>query len=111
MLKPNNLFDRTRSIRSTKAKADMKRRDSAQIQAAIQRYSSACGCELGSLFMLGATVAFLAHLRFGVDHWSTAGTWWRGCLWVLSWGVVGKLLGLSYARIRLHMLRSAQREG
>jgi hypothetical protein len=81
----------------------------ARIQAGIQRYSAACGCELASLFMIGATVLFLAYVTFGVANWSAGETLWRGSVWVLSLTVVGKLLGLTYARVRLHMLRSAQR--
>lgn len=81
----------------------------ARIQAGIHRYSAACGCELASLFMIGATVSFLAHVTFGVATWSPGGTLWRGSVWVLSSTVVGKLLGLTYARVRLRMLRSAQR--
>lgn len=79
----------------------------ARIQEGIRRYSAACGCELASLFMIGATVSFLAYVTFGFANWST-GTLWRGVVLVLSVSVVGKLLGLAYARIRLHMLRRAQ---
>jgi hypothetical protein len=81
----------------------------AQIQADIQRYSSACGCELASLFMIGATVLFLTFIVFGPGNWTASGTLLRGCVWVFSVTIVGKLLGLTYARVRLHMLRSAQR--
>ena len=81
----------------------------ARIQASIQRYSAACGCELASLFMIRATVSFLAYVTFRVSAWSAGGTLWRGSVWVLSLTVVGKLLGLTYARVRLHILRSTQR--
>lgn len=81
----------------------------ARIQAGIQRYKSACGCELASLFMIGATVSFLAYVTFGAVAWPAGGTLWRGTAWVLSMTVVGKLLGLTYARVRLHKLRIAER--
>jgi hypothetical protein len=81
----------------------------AEIQAGIQRYSSACGCEVASLFMIGATVVFLMPITFGQAGWPGGGALWRGIVWVLSVTVVGKLLGLTYARVRLQMLRSAQR--
>ena len=81
----------------------------AQIQAGINRYSSACGCELASLFMTGATVVFLTYIAFGPENWSTGGALWRGIVWGLSVTVVGKLVGLTYIRIRLQMLRLAQR--
>lgn len=80
-----------------------------QIQAAIQRYNSACGCEVGSVFMVGATIVFLTYITFGPGSWSAGGSVWRGILWVLSMTVVGKFLGLTYARLRLHVLRAEQR--
>jgi uncharacterized membrane protein len=81
----------------------------AQIQAGIRLYSAACGCELGSLFMIGTTVIFLTYLSFGPSSWSVGEAVRRGFVWVVSCAVVGKLLGLTYARVRLHMLRSALR--
>ena len=81
----------------------------ARIQAGIQRYRSACGCELASLFMIGATISFLAYVVFGAADWPASGTLWRGTVWIVSFAVLGKLLGLTYARIRLHMLRAAER--
>lgn len=81
----------------------------AAIDADIRRYSSACGCELGALFMVGAALSFSAYATLTTTGWSTAETCWRGGIWVLSLSVVGKLLGLGYARVRLRMLRAEQR--
>lgn len=80
-----------------------------QIQADIQRYSSACGCELGLAFLVGATIIFLVYLNYGPVSWSAGGSVWRGIVWVISMSAAGKCLGLAYARVRLHMLRAAQR--
>jgi hypothetical protein len=77
----------------------------AAIEADIQRYSSACGCELGALFMVGGGVVFSAYATLATTDWSTAETFWRGGLCVLSLSILGKLLGLGYARVRLRMLR------
>lgn len=79
------------------------------IEAGIRRYSSACGCELGALFMIGAAVVFAAYVALGATGWSRGETAWRGAVWILSLSTAGKLLGLAYARVRLQMLRSAQR--
>jgi hypothetical protein len=81
----------------------------AQISADIQRFRSACGCELASLFMIAATVLFLTYIAYGPGKWSAGEALWRGMVWVVSVSVVGKLLGLAYARVRLQMLRSALR--
>ena len=81
----------------------------AAIEAGIRRHSSACGCELGALFMIGAAVAFVAYVTLGATGWSPGQTAWRGAVWVLSLSTVGKLLGLAYARVRLQMLRSEKR--
>lgn len=81
----------------------------AAIEADIRRYSAACGCELGAVFLIGALAVFLAYVTVASTGWSRVETLWRGGIWVLSLSVAGKLLGLAYARARLEMLRSAQR--
>lgn len=60
--------------------------------------------------MIGATVSFLAYVMFGAADWPASGTLWRGTIWVVSFAVLGKLLGLTYARVRLHMLRREERK-
>jgi hypothetical protein len=82
----------------------------AQIHADIQRHRSACGCELASVFMISTIVLFLTYIAFGPANWSAREAVWRGIVWVLSVSVVGKLLGLAYAGLRLHMLRAALRK-
>jgi hypothetical protein len=81
----------------------------AQINADIQRYRSACGCELASLFMIAAIILFLTYITYGPSNWSAGEALWRAIVWVVSVSVVGKFLGLAYARVRLYMLRSALR--
>lgn len=77
----------------------------ALIRADMQHYRAACGCELGSVFTLIATVGFLGYALTGhAAGWSAAGTLGRGLLWVVSMSLVGKLLGLAYARLRLLQL-------
>lgn len=82
----------------------------AQILERLKRYSSSCGCELASIFMLVAVVLFLIHIARGPAEYSLGEAAWRGFVRVLSATVLGKFLGLTYARVRLHMLRSALRK-
>lgn len=65
-----------------------------------------CGCEVGSVFALATLIAMLGHLVAGTGNpvgWGTA-AWVGG--WVISSAVVGKLIGLGYARIRVVQLRA-----
>jgi hypothetical protein len=78
----------------------------ARIEQSIERHSGACGCEVGSLFTVAAMLSFLAYLGLGDPGWSAGGALWWGAAWILTWSTVGKLVGLVYARVRLHMLRS-----
>ena len=77
-------------------------------QVDILRYRSACGCELGSVFMIASTTAFLMYVTLRPVNWSLTGSVFRGLVWVVSMSVFGKLVGLTYARVRLHMLRAEQ---
>jgi hypothetical protein len=77
-----------------------------QIRADIQRHRVACGCELGSVFAAVAAVGFVAYLVTGRDDWSAWSALGRGVGWVVALSVVGKLLGLAYAQLRLIQLRS-----
>ena len=74
-------------------------------QVDILRYRSACGCELGSVFMIAS---FLMYVPLRPVNWSLTGSVFRGLVWVVSMSVFGKLVGLTYARVRLHMLRAEQ---
>lgn len=77
-----------------------------RIRAGIRRYEASCGCELGSVFAIGSLLGYAAHVALGKGQWPG----WRGAgwvaLWVISLSVVGKLIGLSYARTRLVRLRA-----
>ena len=63
-----------------------------------------CGCEVGSVFALGALVGTVGHLMFRTGNsvgWGSVA--WVG-VWVVSLAALGKLIGLGYARIRLFQL-------
>lgn len=81
----------------------------ARIREDIQRYDASCGCELGSLFAVGSLLGYAAHVAFGQGQWPG----WRGAGWaalsVISLSVVGKLIGLTYARVRLVQLQAQLR--
>lgn len=79
----------------------------SQIEADIRRYKSACGCELGFAFMVGAMVLFFIYINFAAVSWSTRGSVLRGFVWVVAISTAGKLIGLGYAQVRLRMLRAA----
>lgn len=80
-----------------------------RLEAGIRYYRSACGCELASLFMIGATIVFLVYVAHGREEYAVGEALLRGVMWILPVTVGGKLLGLAYARVRLQMLRSALR--
>lgn len=82
-----------------------------RIRADIRRYEASCGCELGSVFAIGALLGYGAHFVLGLGQWpGWHGAGWAA-VWVLSLSVVGKLIGLGYARVRLVRLREQlQRE-
>jgi hypothetical protein len=77
-----------------------------QIRADIQRHRSACGCELGSVFAAIAIVGLVAFHASGKADWTGWSALGRGAVWVVVVSVVGKLLGLAYARLRVIQLRS-----
>ena len=87
----------TRPASQDKVAADL-RREIAEQQAA-------CGCELGSIFTFAALALFSAHLAVNDTNWTAAGTLGRGVLWVVGWSLVGKLLGLAWAHLRVIQLR------
>jgi hypothetical protein len=78
----------------------------SHIEADIRRYQSACGCELGFAFMVGAMILFLVYFNFAAVSWSTGGSVLRGFAWVVAMSTAGKLIGLGYAQVRLRMLRA-----
>lgn len=76
----------------------------ARIHREMARHRAACGCELGSVFALAATVGFTAYVVAGRGAWPWPETLLRGLGWVVAVSVAGKLIGLLHARIRLAML-------
>jgi len=81
----------------------------AELRSGIAKQEAACGCELGSIFTFVALALFIAHLAVNDTDWSTAGTLGRGVAWVVGWSLIGKLLGLAWARLRLIQLREELR--
>jgi hypothetical protein len=77
----------------------------AELRREIATQEAACGCELGSIFTFSALALFMAHLAVNDTSWSTAGALGRGVLWVVGCSLVGKLLGLGWARLRVIQLR------
>lgn len=77
-----------------------------RIRAEMRRYEASCGCELGSVFAIASLLAYLAHQVLGQGTWpGWDGTGWAA-VWVISLSVVGKLMGLGHARVRLGRLRA-----
>lgn len=74
------------------------------IRADIRRYEASCGCEVGSVFALGAVIGSGAYLVSGRGGWSWGSAGWVG-LSIISLSVIGKLIGLGYAQFRLARLR------
>ena len=79
--------------------------ESERWERALNRYAFSCGCELGSAFLVAAIIAYLGvralqPLGLGAIGWQQVGI-------ALAIGVVaalvGKLVGLLYARIRLQL--------
>jgi hypothetical protein len=81
-----------------------------RIHAEIARHRAACGCELGSAFALVAFLGFVMYVASGHGNdWSWWGTLARGLAWVVTVSVVGKVIGLAYAQVRLVRLRAELR--
>jgi hypothetical protein len=59
--------------------------------------------------MLSAIIAYLAYLLCSENSWSVGESVLYGALWVILMSTAGKLLGLAFARVRLHMLRTTLR--
>lgn len=77
-----------------------------RIRADIRRYEASCGCELGSVFAIVSLVGYTAHVVLGQGQWpGWHGAGWAA-IWVISLSVVGKLIGLGYARVRLIRLQA-----
>lgn len=71
----------------------------------LNRYSFACGCHVGAVFVVGALVVFSGHLIL-TDAWAwTAAP--KGLAVLVAAALVGKSLALSWAHIRLRMTIAA----
>lgn len=77
-----------------------------RLRADIRRHEKACGCEAGSVMGLVALFSAIGYTVLGADSPLS----WANALsvggWVIASAVVGKLIGLGYARIRLSQLRA-----
>lgn len=78
----------------------------AELRREIAKQEGACGCELGSIFTFVALALFVFYLAVHDPDWSAAGAFGRGVLWVVGSSVVGKLLGLAWAHLRVTRLRA-----
>lgn len=80
--------------------------DKAYYAARVKKYSSACGCGTGSVFLFVSLAAFIFFVFTGqilkYAHPLTVIT--MGLLFVFLSAALGKLLGIGTARIRLLIL-------
>jgi hypothetical protein len=72
------------------------------IRVQIRRYEASCGCELGLVFTIGSLLSYAGYVTLGPGRWSA----WAAAVVVISCSVIGKLIGLAYAHLRLIGLRS-----
>jgi hypothetical protein len=81
---------------------DLAPHTTARIEAQLNRWYFACGCEQGSVAVLLSLVAsVLGGLLQGFDG---PLAWWRILIYAAAAAFTGKLLGLGYARVRLRHL-------
>ncbi len=83
-----------------------------RLSAVMNRYAGACGCNSGSLVMsLGVLALLLEYFVMGGQFASIGARelwWWGG--WAITFAVVGKLVGLLWARWRMiSVIRDAVR--
>ncbi len=96
-----------RTFRTISPKLSMGGDDESQAwQAKIDRYQKMCGCELGSIFLFAALFLYLGYLVFR-DH-EIGAIWWQdlgtGFAIVTASAVLGKVIGLAYAHIRVNRI-------
>lgn len=71
----------------------------------MRKYSSECGCSLGALFLAASLAAYALYLFFwdlSAAHLPRDILW--GMLFIFVSSIVGKLIGIGIARIRLALL-------
>lgn len=93
----------------TMTTADSQALHVAQLRKELARHEAACGCELGSVFAIAALAPFVGRLVMIDSSWSMVGTVGRAMVWVVGCSLVGKLLGLAWARVRVTQLRAELR--
>jgi hypothetical protein len=75
----------------------------SDVQARTARYNRECGCSLGGLFMVAALLAAVAFIVVTADF--SIGVAGAGIAFVIVTSLLGKVLGLVVASVRLGMLR------
>jgi hypothetical protein len=78
-----------------------------RLRAELRRQRASCGCEVGSAFAMVGLVVDVALLTSGYREWTGWGSAGWLALWVVGLSLLGKLIGLAYARIRIVQLRRA----
>lgn len=73
-----------------------------RLERQLNRWYFACGCEQGSMAVLGTLLSCLTiGICLGFDG---ALEWWRIALYMMAAALAGKALGLAYAKVRLRGL-------
>ncbi len=84
--------------------AEMTKKEATQ--AKIHQLERSCGCEAGSILGLAALIGNIAFLALEDGRWAGWPTVASFGIWVVGAGVVGKLIGLGWARLRIVQLRT-----
>ena len=72
----------------------------------IKRYSNECGCSWGAIGMIMSLGAFIIYCFFILDlaHAGFLKTSFLGVAYIFGAGLIGKLMGIARARIKLALL-------
>lgn len=78
--------------------------EAAQVKRRLDALRTDCGCAVGAIVMLGATSSWIVHALLA----PTPGRSWQrtvalGFAVMIASTLVGKLMGLGLARVRLHL--------
>ena len=78
--------------------------EAAAVKQRLDRLRQDCGCKVGSIVMLSVTSAWIVHTLLV----PTAGRSWQRAIGIglavsIGSALVGKLVGLGLARVRLHL--------
>lgn len=78
--------------------------EAAVVKRRLDRLRQDCGCEVGSIVMLSVTLAWIVHTLLV----PAAGRSWQrtvviGLVVLIGSALIGKLMGLGLARVRLHL--------